>query len=300
MDHLPIFHYLFERSSMKKKRNAGNIDSEVVDHFGKEWAKYNYSDGIASEALDNQFEAYVQPINLVKFDKQTSIAADFGAGSGRWTERLEPYFKKIYAVEPSLSAVNVMIEKFAREPKIEVLNENVEENSIPENSLDLAISLGVLHHIPDTSKAILDVSKKIKHGGTFLCYLYYKVENKPIYYRLLFRIVNISRYLISRLPHPIRMMLAKVIAIFVYLPLARFSRFQMNKGRDISNIPLHHYAEMPFVMLENDALDRFGTRLEQRFNKEDIASMLIDANFDLSTLKYSDEEPFWTFAVQKK
>ena len=285
---------------MKKKRNAVNIDSEVVDHFGKEWAKYNYLGGIASEALDNQFKAYVQSIDLLKFDKQTSIAADFGAGSGRWTERLEPYFKKIYAVEPSLSAVNVMVEKFALEPKIDVLNENVEDNSIPENSLDLAISLGVLHHIPDTSKAILDISKKIKHGGTFLCYLYYKVENKPIYYRFIFGIVNIFRYLISRLPHSIRMILAKVIALVVYLPLARLSRFQLNRGRDISNIPLHHYAEMPFVMLENDALDRFGTRLEQRFNKEEIASMLIDANFDLSTLSFSDDEPFWTFAVQKK
>jgi SAM-dependent methyltransferase len=285
---------------MKKKRNAVNIDSEVVDHFGKEWAKYNYLGGIASEALDNQFKAYVQPIDLFKFDKQTSIAADFGAGSGRWTERLEPYFKKIYAVEPSLSAVNVMAEKFALEPKIDVLNENVEDNSIPENSLDLAISLGVLHHIPDTSKAILDISKKIKHGGTFLCYLYYKVENKPIYYRFIFGIVNMFRYLISRLPHSIRMILAKVIALVVYLPLARFSRFQLNRGRNISNIPLHHYAEMPFVMLENDALDRFGTRLEQRFNKEEIASMLIDANFDLSTLSFSDDEPFWTFAVQKK
>lgn len=285
---------------MKKKRNAINIDSEVVDHFGKEWAKYNYLGGIASEALDNQFKAYVQPIDLLKFDKQTSIAADFGAGSGRWTERLEPYFKKIYAVEPSLSAVNVMVEKFALEPKIDVLNENVEDNSIPENSLDLAISLGVLHHIPDTSKAILDISKKIKHGGTFLCYLYYKVENKPIYYRFIFGIVNIFRYLISRLPHSIRMILAKVIALVVYLPLSRLSRFQLNRGRDISNIPLHHYAEMPFVMLENDALDRFGTRLEQRFNKEEIASMLIDANFDLSTLSFSDDEPFWTFAIQKK
>ena len=270
-----MFNYLFEGRSMKKKRNTINIDSEVVDHFGKEWAKYNYLDGIASEALDNQFEAYVQPIDLLMFDK------------------------KIYAVEPSLSAVNVMTKKFAREPKIEVLNENVEENSIPENSLDLAISLGVLHHIPDTSKAILDISKKIKNGGTFLCYLYYKVENKPFYYRALFQIVSMFRYLISRLPHSIRMMLAKVIALFVYLPLAKFSQFQLNKGRDISNIPLHHYAEMPFVMLENDALDRFGTRLEQRFNKEEIASMLIGANFDLSTLRYSDREPFWTFAVQK-
>ncbi len=56
---------------------------------------------------------------------------------------------------------------------------------------------------------------------------------------------------------------------------------------------------MPFVMLQNDALDRFGTRLEQRFSKKEITEMLGNADFDLSTLKFSDVEPFWTFAVKK-
>jgi hypothetical protein len=57
---------------------------------------------------------------------------------------------------------------------------------------------------------------------------------------------------------------------------------------------------MPFVMLANDALDRFGTSLEQRFNKTEIVEMLAEADFDLSTLVFSEKEPFWTFAVQKK
>ena len=56
---------------------------------------------------------------------------------------------------------------------------------------------------------------------------------------------------------------------------------------------------MPFVMLQNDALDRFGTRLEQRFSKKEITVMLGKAGFDLSTLKFSDMEPFWTFSVIK-
>jgi hypothetical protein len=56
---------------------------------------------------------------------------------------------------------------------------------------------------------------------------------------------------------------------------------------------------MPFVMLQNDALDRFGTRLEQRFSKKEIIEMLDKAGFDLSTLKFSDGEPFWTFSVKK-
>ena len=57
---------------------------------------------------------------------------------------------------------------------------------------------------------------------------------------------------------------------------------------------------MPLVMLANDALDRFGTSLEQRFSKAEITEMLSAVDFDLSTLKFSEIEPFWTFAVNKK
>ncbi len=56
---------------------------------------------------------------------------------------------------------------------------------------------------------------------------------------------------------------------------------------------------MPFVMLQNDALDRFGTRLEQRFSKGEITEMLRSAVFDLDTLSFSHVEPNWTFSVIK-
>jgi len=36
------------------------------------------------------------------------------------------------------------------------------------------------------------------------------------------------------------------------------------------------------------------------FNTAEIAAMLGAADFDLSTLKFSKAEPFWTFAVNKK
>lgn len=52
-------------------------------------------------------------------------------------------------------------------------------------------------------------------------------------------------------------------------------------------------------MLQNDALDRFGTRLEQRFSKTEIEEMVAKAGFDVTTLKFSDSEPFWTFSVIK-
>jgi SAM-dependent methyltransferase len=276
-----------------------NIDQGVIDSFGHEWATFDYDETETTEALNSQFDAYCAPIDLSHFDPKNSIAADFGAGSGRWTGRLVPYFSLVYALEPSDGASKVLKGKFSDEAKIVVLQETVGENSIPLETLDLAMSLGVLHHIPDTGLAIKDVSIRIKPGGIFLCYLYYNLENKPFFYKLIFKAVNAVRKIISLLPQRIKRIVCSSIAAIIYWPLARFSKIINKIGMNTSNIPLHHYADMPFVMLANDALDRFGTSLEQRFSKAEITEMLNSAGFDISTLRFSESEPFWTFSVKK-
>jgi SAM-dependent methyltransferase len=284
---------------MSQHKKDQNLDQQVIDSFGHEWSAFDYAESETDDALDTQFSLYCTPIDLTQFNSKSSVAADFGAGSGRWASRLLPHFSLVYALEPSDGANKVLKNKFSKESRITILQETVGANSIPAGSLDLAMSLGVLHHIPDTGLAIKDVASKIKSGGVFLCYLYYKLENKPLYYHGLFWATNSLRWVISRLPYALRRLISRVIAALIYLPLARTSKLLGNKGKDASNFPLHHYANMPFVMLQNDALDRFGTRLEQRFSKKEITTMLGDAGFDLSTLKFSDVEPFWTFVVQK-
>ena len=269
---------------MNQHEKDQNLDQEVINSFGHEWAAFDYSESESDEALDKQFLAYCAPIDLNQFNADSSVAADFGAGSGRWAARLVPYFSLIYALEPSDGANKVLRVKFKNETKIRILQETVGASSIPTETLDFAMSLGVLHHIPDTGLAIRDVSSKIKSGGVFLCYLYYKLENKPFFYRGLFWVSNSLRWVISRLPYALRRLVAQIIAGAIYLPLARTSKLLGSRGKDVSNFPLHHYADMPFVMLQNDALDRFGTRLEQRFSKKEITEMLGKADFDLSTL----------------
>ena len=61
------------------------------------------------------------------------------------------------------------------------------------------------------------------------------------------------------------------------MPIARFALIAEKIGIDISNFPLTWYRNESFYILRTDALDRFGTRLEQRFTKDEISVMLLNS-----------------------
>ena len=65
----------------------------------------------------------------------------------------------------------------------------------------------------------------------------------------------------------------------------------------MENIPLSDYRSKPFYMCKNDALDRFGTRLEQRFSKSQIISMLKSSGF--KNIKFSNKTPYWVCLAEK-
>jgi SAM-dependent methyltransferase len=228
------------------------------------------------------------------------VIGDFGAGSGRWAHFFLKQARELWLVEPGSESFAVLTERFAQDSRVRLLNQTVSENDIPNEALDLSVSLGVLHHIPDTLEGIKAIYEKTKPGGYFLCYLYYAMENKPTIYRALWKISNVLRTSISSLPYALRRFVCEVIAAVAYFPLAKLSKLVEALGISSKNIPLHHYRDMTFYVMRNDAYDRFGTSLEQRFTKSEISDFIAKSGFDLATLTFSDSEPFWTFSVRKR
>ncbi|MDC0030137.1 SAM-dependent methyltransferase, partial [Pseudomonadota bacterium] len=141
-------------------------------------------------------------------------------------------------------------------------------------------------------------AKKLKPGAPFLLYLYYRFDNKPKSYYLLWKITDFFRRIISKLPFVIKFSISQIIALFVYLPIARFALIAEKIGIDVSNFPLTWYRNESFYILRTDALDRFGTRLEQRFTKDEISEMLVNAGFE--KIEFTEREPFWTVLSYKK
>ena len=276
-----------------------NQDDHVISHFGGEWKAFNYLDVDRLEGIREQFDAYVLPLPKDFLRKANLQIADFGAGSGRWAHFFLEHASELWLVEPGKESFSVLQQRFGKNPKVHLLNETVSENQVPRESLDLAVSLGVLHHVPDTRLGLQDIFSKIKPGGYFLCYLYYALENKPPVYRMIWKASNTVRVGISKLPYRPRRIVCEIIATTAYLPLARLSKVATKFGMSSANIPLHHYQDMSFYVMRNDAYDRFGTSLEQRFTKKQISEMVSEVGFDIATLEFSAVEPFWTFAVCK-
>ncbi len=60
---------------------------------------------------------------------------------------------------------------------------------------------------------------------------------------------------------------------------------------NVDNMSLPAYRDKSLYTLRTDALDRFGTRLEQRFSKQQIKTMMTRSG--LEKIRFSDQEPYW-------
>ncbi len=272
-------------------------DSKTVASFGAEWEKFN-------EFTENELEVCGKEyFDLIGSDvlNQNTLALDVGCGSGRWTRYLSKYVKFIEAIDPSsafLVARDML--KSVGISNARVTQASVEAIPFDDDSFDFVFSLGVLHHIPQTEDGIVQCVKKLKRGGWFLIYLYYNLENRSSLHRILLRIVTGFRWIISRMPQPVKEFICEFIAAVIYWPLAFSSRIAERQGlseRLIENIPLSAYRNKTFKIMRNDALDRFGTPLEKRFSKAEIRLMLERAG--LGNIRFSEKAPYWHAVAQK-
>jgi hypothetical protein len=157
--------------------------------------------------------------------------------------------------------------------------------------MDFGYSLGVLHHVPNTVEALSSCVVKLKSGAPFLVYLYYAFDDRPAWFRAVWKASDLFRKGISRLPFGAKKIVTDLIAAFIYFPAAKTSALFEKIGMDVSGLPLSTYRRHSFYTMRTDSLDRFGTALEQRFTRSEIIEMMKSAG--LRDIQFSDDEPYW-------
>ena len=274
---------------MSKKRNRiTNVDQETVEGFGDEWVRFDQSE-LPEQERKEIFESYfsVFPWHILPKNPK---GFDLGCGSGRWAKLVAPQVGHLHCIDPSV-ALEVARKNLSQYENCEFHSATVDAIPIENSSMDFGYSLGVLHHVPDTQVGIEACVKKLKLGAPFLLYLYYAFDNRPWWFRATWYLSDILRKMISCFPHGLRYFSSQILALLVYLPLAKFALMAEKIGINVSNFPLSSYRKLSFYTMRTDALDRFGTRLEKRFSREQIKAMMEEAG--LERIVFREKEPFW-------
>lgn len=268
---------------------SGNIDKDVVAAFGDEWERFDQSELGAAE-LERMFDNY---FNIFPWDALGSDAVgfDLGCGSGRWAKFVAPRVGKLYLFDPAEKALSVAKRNLADRSNCEFAIAGASSIPLADESCDFGYSLGVLHHIPDTEAGLRSCVSKLKRGAPFLLYLYYSLDNRPSWFRAAWKASDLVRRLISGLPHLPRSVVSQCIAVTVYYPLAKGAYILERAGMNVDHLPLSQYRNNSLYVMRNDSLDRFGTRLEKRFSKEEITAMMNRCG--LERIRFS-KTSFWT------
>ena len=265
-----------------------NLDIKTVESFGDEWSRFDQSELQVVEAaqiFDDYFSIF--PWDIIS---ENATGFDMGCGSGRWAKLMAARVGHIHCIDPS-SALEVAKTALSLFPNISFHNASVDDCPLPPNSQDFGYSLGVLHHVPDTASAVSSCVSMLKPGAPFLLYIYYAFDNRSFLFKLIWRCSDLLRRVICKLPVVLKHLVTDSLSVLVYYPLARIALLLERLGFSVESMPLYYYRDHSFYTMRTDSRDRFGTPLEHRFTRKEIALMMNEAG--LYDVHFSERQPYW-------
>jgi SAM-dependent methyltransferase len=264
-------------------------EDRTIEAFGREWAAFDHATASPAE-LAAVFEGYfaIFPWDALRPDAE---GFDLGCGTGRWARVVAPRVGRLHCVEASAAALEVAARNLAGADSCDYVLARAGALPFAPASMDFGYALGVLHHLEDPDAALRDAVDKLRPGAPFLGYVYYALDGRPRWFRLLWRASDAVRRVVSRLPFAARRAVAEPLAVLVYLPLARLARRLERAGLDVETFPLSFYRHRSLYVMRTDALDRFGTRVERRYTRAEAVALLERAG--LERVEVSPEAPYW-------
>ncbi len=270
--------------------HSNNVDAETVAGFGKEWSRFGQA-SLKEKEAEEIFGQYFAIFPWESLPEDGGCGADIGCGSGRWARLVAPLVRELLLVDASSEALEVAQTNLSGHRNVRFHCCSIGKLPFDDESLDFAYSLGVLHHIPDPEAGIHAIAKKLKPGAPLLVYIYYAFDNRPAWYRWIWRLSDIARLIVSRLPQHLKVIIAEVAALVFYWPLARIGALLSSVRVKTESWPLSYYQHHSLYVMRTDALDRLGTRLEQRFTRAQIADMFSTAGFE--NVQFCEAPPYW-------
>lgn len=242
---------------------------QTIRDFGAQWTSFTDNSGYyASVEMFNDITMGL----LTPADLKGARVADIGSGSGRIVGMLlGAGAGHVVAIEPS-AAMDVLKANLIEQAQNITFVQDRGEAVGEQQNLDLVVSIGVIHHIPDPAPVMKAAHKALKPGGKMLVWLYGHEGNETY-----LRFIQPLRKITQLLPDPVLKGLCHVMAAalrgYLFLctkvPAMPMRVYMQNVMGKLT--PAQRYLTIYDQL--NPAYAKYYTRSEAKY-------LMLDAGFD--------------------
>ncbi len=223
--------------------NAEAISDEAqrtVNRFGDQWNEFDF----IGPHYEKQFLGWISPNTEEVF--KGKVVLEGGCGKGRHSALVSKWgAKDVLAIDLG-SAVEAAYRNTAQYENVHVIQADLFHLPVAQQSVDVAFSVGVLHHTPEPETCFQQLVQAIKPGGRVMAWVYGRENNGWIVHG-----VNPVREAItSKLPFKAVYELSKVPAAMI-LGVGRGVYQPLSKG------PLKPLGERLFYQAYINHISRF-------------------------------------------
>jgi len=226
-----------------------------------------------------------------------AVGADIGCGTGRWAKFASGKCHTLHVIDPSAQVIEAARQNLSEQKNVVFHLAGAFRLPFPDSALDFAYSLGILQHSARPQSALREIARILKPAAPLLVYLCYSFENRPAWFRLIWKFSDLVRAVVSKLPQSLRYGVCQALAATVYWPMARAGAVLEKLNRLPVGWPLAYYRDKSFYTMRTDAMARFGTQIENRMTREQIIELMESAGFN--EVRFSKEQPFWCVVAKR-
>jgi SAM-dependent methyltransferase len=119
------------------------------------------------DGRDYEHEAEVLALDKLLRGKHFKHAVDVGGGYGRLSSILTRYADKVTLAEPSQQQLDIAEEYLKEFPQVERKLLQADDLKFSDGSIDLAVVVRVVHHLPDPSAEFAEIARILSPDGYF-------------------------------------------------------------------------------------------------------------------------------------
>jgi SAM-dependent methyltransferase len=233
--------------------------------FGYEWTHFNNWE----QSGETNFNDYFQGLDLSSL--RHALVLDGGCGMGRHARQIAPHAGHVVALDFS-RAIDQAAHNVNDLPNVCCVQADLLALPLVDGRFDFVYSLGVLHHLADTERALQGLVAKLRPGGRLRIYLYWK---KHGWKGRLLALATAARRVTTRMPFWLLRAACFVLSLGLFVGVVLPYRVLAAAGvRGLDDWPLFVYSKYPFNVLYNDQFDRFSAPIEKRYDADEVRRLL--------------------------